>query len=1204
LLREVLQIAMTSRFLDQRLAGEAARYRTELALAIVLSLAGGVLLVIQARLLSLTIARAFLQDAEPAGVRPLLIGLIVAASARALMVWGAENAAAGLSVKIRFDVRERLLAHLLRLGPNYARGERTGELTQVLTEGVDSLDAYFSQYLPQVAVSALVPLAVLAFVLPVDPLSGLVLLFTAPLIPLFMVLIGGATDALTTRQWTELSRMGAHFLDVLQGLPTLKLLNRSRGQARVIAELSDRHRRATMDVLRVAFLSALVLELLATIGTAVIAVETGLRVLYGRLAFSEALFILILAPEFYFPLRQLAARFHAGVSGSAAADRIYAILRMPMEPLVQPLRIVGEGMAEVGAPEIRFSGVTVTYDDPSRLALDSADLEILPGETLALVGPTGAGKSTIAQLLLRFITPAEGGVLVNGKPLETIPADLWRASVTWAPQRPYLFNRSAADNIRLGRPDASDEEVRIAAQLAGAEAFLARLPEGYDTLIGERGARLSGGQAQRIALARAFLRDAPLLILDEPTANLDPVVEAQIQASIKRLVANRTALLIAHRLNTIPPGARAAVLEHGRVVETGDVRALAASDGAYRRLARQADCTLPLLDSMLPPDDPPQPELPRVFSESTVPLSHPQRPLVFMLRALKPVWPWVVLSVFLGSGAVGAGIGLLATSAWLLSMAALQPSIAVLQVSIVGVRFFGITRAILRYVERLASHQTTFRILGRLRSWFYDAIEPLAPAGLARFHSADLMARAVADIAELESFYIRAVAPPVVAVFALGATALWLSGFGASIAFTALFFLTFTALAGSALSWVLARGPGRRIAGTRGRLYVELVDTVQGMADLLAFSRADDQLARVRRLSREQGELQTSSARISALNAAIGVFMPALTAAAMLVVAVPQVYAGELAGVSLAVIVLGTLAAFEAVWPLPAAAQHLESSLAAARRLLEIARPEPEPVLRPVADLTQALSPGSAPAIQFSDVRFGYGRGDPLALAGVTFDAALGEFVAVVGPSGAGKSTLVNLLARFWDPSSGRIAIDGRDLTDYEPGAVRRRLAVVAQDTHLFNATLRDNLLLARPEASADEIEAAVRAAQLDGYVGSLQKGYDTWIGEQGLRLSGGERQRLAIARALLKDAPILIMDEPTSGLDSFTERKLWESVRRFAEGRTMLLITHRLALARDADRVIVMRDGRVSQEGTHADLITRPGLYRTLWESQCQELP
>jgi ATP-binding cassette subfamily C protein CydD len=442
------------------------------------------------------------------------------------------------------------------------------------------------------ALAALVPLTVLVFVFPLDWVSGLVLLVTAPLIPLFMILIGNLADALTRRQWTSLSRMSAHFLDVLQGLTTLKLFTRSREQVHTIARISDQFRETTMGVLRVAFLSALVLEMLSTISTALVAVQIGLRLLYGQMSFEQGFFILILAPEFYLPLRLLGARFHAGMQGLAAAQRIFEVLAT--SPL--PGSTVGLGQAEVPAgaserqapPRLSFSGVHYAYEAGQRPALNGVSFDLAAGERVALVGPSGAGKSTVAYLLLRFIEPDRGQIAVDGRPLSEQSRPAWRQRVAWVPQNPYLFHGTVAENICLARPGlqwkAELDEVEWAARQAHAHTFIEALPQGYDTPIGERGVRLSGGEAQRLALARAFLKDAPFLLLDEATANLDPEIEALIQDALERLVEGRTALVIAHRLATVYRASRVLVMDGGRIVEEGSHAALLEAGGVYERL--------------------------------------------------------------------------------------------------------------------------------------------------------------------------------------------------------------------------------------------------------------------------------------------------------------------------------------------------------------------------------------------------------------------------------------------------------------------------------------------------------------------------------------------------------------------------------------------------------------------------------------------
>lgn len=568
---------------DKRLLPRALLARLDLVLTVGLGLSVGVVVIGQAWLLSQAVSQVFLGGSTLAEVQGLLAGLLVLSLARFGLAWASDVAAGRLARTVKHDLRMRLTSHLLNLGPAYARGERSGELTNTVVEGIEALDAYYRQYLPQLAIAALVPLAVLLFVFPLDWISGLVLLLTAPLIPLFMVLIGNMADGLTKRQWISLSRMSAHFLDVLQGLTTLRLFGRSREQIRTIAQISDRYRRTTMGVLRVSFLSALVLEMVGTLSTAVVAVQIGLRLLGGQLSFQEGFFVLLLTPEFYLPLRMLGARFHAGMAGVAAAQRIFEIL--DTSPALPESATRGVGAADLPARlHLSVSDVHYAYDDGQRPALRGISFEVPAGQRVALVGPSGAGKSTVAYLLLRFIEPDGGSIKVGGRPLCDFPRGPWREHVAWVPQNPHLFYGSVAENIRLARPDATPDEVTWAARQAHAHSFIAALPQGYETTVGERGARLSGGEAQRIALARAFLKDAPLVILDEATANLDPETEELIRESMGRLLEGRTTLLIAHRLSTVHGCDRVLVMDGGRVVEEGTHSTLVERGGLYKRL--------------------------------------------------------------------------------------------------------------------------------------------------------------------------------------------------------------------------------------------------------------------------------------------------------------------------------------------------------------------------------------------------------------------------------------------------------------------------------------------------------------------------------------------------------------------------------------------------------------------------------------------
>lgn len=573
---------------SRRLLALARSENLALTLTIVLGFLGGLLTILQAWIFARIVNDVFLNSLTRDAVLGLLAALLGVVIVKAGMVWGSEVAANLVAQRVKNDLRERLVTHLTALGPAYTQSERTGELALSALEGVENLEAYFSQYLPQVVLAASIPLSVLLLVFPIDPLSGLVFLLTAPLVPFFMILIGRSGEALTSRQFETLQRLSAHFYDVLQGLTTLKALNQSRSQAGVIGEVSERYRDVTMQVLRITFLSALALELLTTISTAIIAVEIGFRLLYRSMEFLPAFFILVLAPDFYLPLRLLGLRFHAGMSGVSAVKRIFEILDIP-PGAVQSSNIEFSNIepSKVASSNIEFSNVSFTYPTRTQPALQNVTFLIPSGKTTALVGASGAGKTTIANLLMRFIEPQSGKITVGDMPLNSIPPEAWRAQIGWVPQTPYLFSDTIEANLRLAKPNATESDLLRACERAGLLDFIRSLPDGLNTRIGERGARLSGGQAQRLALARAFLKDAPFLLLDEPTSSLDPALEAELQASVRELMHGRTVLVIAHRLATIYQADQIIVLQAGRVVEMGRHEELRCQSGVYAQLISQ-----------------------------------------------------------------------------------------------------------------------------------------------------------------------------------------------------------------------------------------------------------------------------------------------------------------------------------------------------------------------------------------------------------------------------------------------------------------------------------------------------------------------------------------------------------------------------------------------------------------------------------------
>ncbi|MBB6173085.1 ATP-binding cassette subfamily C protein CydD [Nocardiopsis mwathae] len=578
--------------LDPRLVRTARAVRVHLVVTVVSGLAITALILAQAWLLAHVIA-GVTAGAGADGLSWAITAVAAVAVARGVLSYGAEAAALRSAAQAKSQLRRRLVAHVTGThtssdaaaspdadgvgtsGPVWLSGQagtdqgagtpRAGELVTLATRGLDALDDYFARYLPQLVLAVLVPLSVLIVVFSADMLSGAIIAVTLPLIPIFMALVGWHTQARTERQWHLLNRLGGHFLDVVEGLPTLAVFRRAKAQAEIIRRITDEHRRTTMSTLRVAFLSALVLELLATLSVALVAVEVGLRLMYGMLDYQTALLVLILAPEAYLPLREVGARFHASMEGVAAAEQVFKELDRgrgtPVGRRGGHRAASPAPTAPAGPARIDLERVSLTYPGRDVPALREVDLSIEPGRRLLLTGPSGSGKSSLLALLLRFTEPTEGAIRVQDAaahpaaasgdgagwtPLADVPVEQWRRRIAWVPQHPYLFDDTVAGNIRLGAPDAALDEVRRAARLAEADAFVAALPDGYDTRLGERGARLSAGQRQRIALARAFLRDAPVVLLDEPTAHLDPDNAAAVRTAVGRLLEGRTGIIVAH----------------------------------------------------------------------------------------------------------------------------------------------------------------------------------------------------------------------------------------------------------------------------------------------------------------------------------------------------------------------------------------------------------------------------------------------------------------------------------------------------------------------------------------------------------------------------------------------------------------------------------------------------------------------------------
>ncbi|WP_327263338.1 thiol reductant ABC exporter subunit CydD [Streptomyces sp. NBC_01232] len=1175
--------------IDPRLLRYARSTRLFLGAVVALGLAGAGLVVGQAMLIAEIVVGAFERGLDAGELRTPLLLLAAVALGRGLIAWLTELAAHRAGAAVKSELRGRLLDRAAELGPGWLTGQRTGSLVSLATRGVDALDDYFSRYLPQLGLAVVVPVAVLARIVTEDWVSAAIIVVTLPLIPVFMILIGMATQSRMDRQWRLLSRLSGHFLDVVAGLPTLKVFGRAKAQAESIRKITDDYRRATMRTLRIAFLSSFALELLATLSVALVAVTIGMRLVHGELDLYTGLVILILAPEAYLPLRQVGAQYHAAAEGLAAAEEIFEVLETPAT------RPAGTAELPVGAPlRIEIEGIAVRYEGRGEESPRPVSLTVGPGECVALTGPSGAGKSTLLQVLLGFVTPTAGRVRVAGVDLAELSPEHWREQIAWVPQRPHLFAGTIAENVRLARRGASDTQVTEALKDAGAWEFVTALPHGVQTPLGEGGVGLSAGQRQRLALARAFLADRPVLLLDEPTAALDGGTEAGIVDAVRRLSAGRTVLLVVHRPALLAVADRVAVIEAGCAPEGPSAerllpRRVASPVGAGLRSpdGRGRDAGEWILGAA-----PEQARPRRGKGAGSVAAGDPLR----RVRAVAKAWQGRFrLGLLLGALAVGCSVGLMAVSGWLISRASEQPPVLYLMVAVTATRAFGMGRAVFRYAERLVSHDAVLRMLADLRVSVYRRLERIAPAGLREHRRGDLLARLVADADALQDYWLRWLLPVGTAVLvgtgSVAFTTWLLPEAGAVLAVG----LLAAGIAVPLVSGACARRAERRLAPARGELATRVADLLTGTAELTVAGALEDRKGRARE---SDGLLTHIAARGSAaagLGSGLSALVCGLTVVAAAAVAANAVYDGRLSGVAMAVAVLTPLAAFEAVNGLPLAVQYRQRVRRSAERVYEVID-APVPVMEPEH---AAAAPASPFPLRLTGLTARHPGQERAAVRDLDLTLEAGRRIAVVGPSGSGKTTLAQVLLRFLDPAAGTYSLGGKDARTLDGDDVRALVGLCAQDAHIFDSSVRENLRLARPGASEEQLREALAAARLLEWADGLPEGLDTLVGEHGERISGGQRQRLALARALLADFPVLVLDEPAEHLDLATADALTADLLAATEGRTTVLITHRLAGLEAVDEVLVLDGGAVVQRGAYAELAVAEGPLRRLLERE-----
>ena len=1127
--------------------------------------------------------------------RYTIIYLGIAIIVRLLAHYVQESVANRLGSAVKATFRKRALVHMFKLGVQHK--ERHGDVIHMLTDGLEQVDAYVARYIPQILYAIMIPLIMGIAIVDTLPIIGIILIVTVPLIPFFMILIGKQADRLNKEQWERMSFLSGHFLDVLQGITTLKLFGRAKDQIKVIGRLSEEFKDSTLRVLRVAFLSALVLELVSTISTALIAVYLGLTLLDGEIPFFSAFFILLLAPEFYTPFRQLGAAFHTGMAGKTSILKYEEFMnRQPSLPVGGQSKLQGPIQA------IEIKDLTFTYED-SENGVQHISLEAKRNSPIMLVGESGAGKSTIAHIIGGFLTAPKGTVAIDGLDVCDIDVEWWRQQITYVSQHPHIMKGTLRDVLSFGM-NISDEEIIAACKEVQLLDVINRQQEGLDTVIGEGGLGLSGGERQRVALARAFLRKGQVLILDEVTAHLDVKTEAIISSAIQRLMENKIVIIIGHRLQTMHWASTLYVLKQGRIIQQGSYEELIAVDGYFKDLVTsglgefsstieeqlQTGKSFDIqdrddLDYSIPVDKKGAYVYGNDTHTSEVSTSNMGlQGWRLLFSVLSPAKWSLVLALIFTFLTVFMNVGLLTVSAWLLASAALQPGLTYLSLAIVGVRFFGVSRAVCRYFERYTSHRMAFQGLYGLRVWFYAHLEPLAPAILKRFGAGDMLGRIMGDIEVLQFFYLRTLIPPVAAIALTVLVAYGVSTIDSTLVTPIVLSSLVLGLVLPLVVYAHNKQSLTEIGPQQGEYKSLLSDTMDSLEDVISYGNEDLVYHRIQHMMHI---VDTNKGVIErGMNLGNTLFLGGVQITVVIVaILAANALTGAWASVMVAVAAIGTQAWFEALQPMIAAVHHGAESKVATSRLMALAN-EPMPVVDP-----KAPKPFNANRdITFTDVSFGYNQ-DRCIYEHLRLGIKQGQSVAIVGASGSGKTTLFNMLERLYD-YGGSIHVGDVELKDISIDTWRNALGTITQDTYIFHASFEDNIRLARPDASATDLERAIDRASLRSVVDRLPVGLNTIVGSGGHGLSGGERQRVALARLFLRNPQIVLLDEPLEGLDQVTRKALHRDLMEYVKDKTCLYITHQLEGLEQMDRILFMDKGQIIEDGTYEELIALRGHF------------
>lgn len=1161
------------------------------------------------------------------------------------------------SVDVKRILREKIYNKLLKLGVSYRDKVSTSEVVQLSTEGVEQLETYFGKYLPQLFYSLLAPVTLFIILSFVDFKASLVLLICVPLIPVSIVAVQKFAKKLLNKYWGIYTSLGDSFLENLQGLTTLKIYEADEMKAKEMDEEASRFRKITMKVLTMQLNSTSVMDIVAYGGAAVGMVVVLKEFFAGNVNFAGTLTIVLLASEFFIPLRLLGSFFHIAMNGMAASDKIFNLLGLeePQDgtkdfPCLNEEKIeynakdstenrMEDGAIVTSGNAIEFENVEFSYEE-NRKILKGIYLSLPKGSFISLVGESGCGKSTIAGLLTGTLKGYQGKIAIGGVELSEIKEEEILKNITLIRHNSYLFKGTVEENLRMAKLDATEEELEAVLQKVNLLGFL-REQQGLKTLLQEKGSNFSGGQCQRLALARGLLHDSPIYIFDEATSNIDAESEEMIMEVIHEMAKEKTVLLISHRLSNVIDSDCIYFLKDGRIAESGTHKELLMKEGAYANLyenqrkleafaalgkaeKRTAACESNLeseLKSNFKDNNFSSNKADSLAEKEKKQESTRRSAVVIMgklIGLVKPLFPIMMAAILLGTLGylsaifltIFAGQGILSGLKELFDIVAAKNGNGVWIAHLTGVKVLfvcmivmAVLRGVLHYIEQYCNHFIAFKLLAIIRHKVFASLRRLCPAKLEGRDKGNLISIITTDIELLEVFYAHTISPIAIAILTstfmtifIGRYQVW-AGVLAAGAYL---------VVGCLIPiWNGRHGSknGMEYRNAFGEMNSFVLDSLRGLDETIRYHQGSKRGNELTERSKELGKKQRKLSHLEGVQRSLTNLVILLFSFGMLFLCLSFYQKGTISLAGVIICTISMMGSFGPVVALSALSNNLNQTLASGERVFRVL--EEEPIVEEVPEgemperkvLEAEVSGEETPerkaitgkvsreTVGKENLRFTgasmehvtFSYEDEVILSDYSIDLEPGKIIGIHGASGSGKSTILKLLMHFWDVQQGSVNINKENIKKLPTTTLRKLEGYMTQETHLFHDSIANNIAIGKVGASREEIMEAAKKASIHEFIMTLPDGYDTQVGELGETLSGGERQRIGIARAFLHDAQLLLLDEPTSNLDSLNEGIILKSMKESAEEKTVVLVSHRESTMQVADVIFKMNHGRLS---------------------------